>query len=141
MLGDNMGIWDFLLGLVKGLFIFAVIILIIWIVIAIFLYIITSALMEKHSKLKYGKSSLLVWIPIARLYYLGKEIHSELLGYGLVIFDILFKIDGFAGTKILFFSGGTVFKLVVYAMFIHLYTKYKELKLSTIKEAKIKKEK
>ena len=136
-----MEVLDFILGLLKGLLIFGIILLIFWIVIAIVLYILTSYVMEKHSKIKYGKGSVLVWIPIARLYYLGKALGGEYLGIGLILLRVLFMVDGIGGTKILFFTAGTVYKLVLYGMFIYLYTKCKELEKTEIKEAKIKKEK
>ena len=136
-----MEMWDFILGIVKGVLIFAIIVAVIWIVIKITLYIITSIILAKHSKQKYGKSSILVWIPIVRLYYLGKEIHSDYLGFGLVALRILLMTDALVGTKILFFSAGTVFSLIVYGMFIYLYIKYDELKKEAVKEAKIVKEK
>ncbi len=136
-----MELWNFFVGLLKSLLILGIVILVLWILLAIVLYIITSYLMDKHSRIKYGKSTILVWIPIVRLYYLGKEVYNDYLGYGLIILRILFLLDGIGGLKILFLSVGTLFKLVVYGMFIYLYSKMKELEKNNIKVLKTKKEK
>lgn len=122
-----MELLNFILGILKSMLIIGIILFVLWIIFAFILYIITSYIMEKHSRLKYGKSSILLWIPIARLYYLGKEIHSDYLGYGLIILRILFILDGIGGMKVLFLSAGTIFKLIIYGMFIYLYSKIKEI--------------
>lgn len=137
-----MEILEFLLTFLKGLLIIAILLAVLSIAVIITLYILTSLVMSKHCKEKYGKSRVLVWIPIARLYYLGKEIYNVYLGVGLVVLRILFIFGDIGNAKILFLSASFVFKLVIYGMFIYLYSKYKDMKkLNTIKEAKIKKEK
>lgn len=48
-------------------------------------YIPLSIFLNKFHTLKYGKSSIIAWIPILNLYILGKLVFNQIVGYILVV--------------------------------------------------------
>ena len=60
-----------------------------YIVIPIFIHIITSMFIYMYSKHKTGKSSVLAWIPILKLYLLGKLLFNKYIGILLLCLSII----------------------------------------------------
>lgn len=57
--------------------------------IIIAIYIACSKFLSNFNKLKYGKGTILAWLPFTSIYLMGKLAFNELAGWGLLIMCIL----------------------------------------------------
>ena len=57
--------------------------------ILITIYIVCSKFLSNFNKLKYGKGTILAWLPFTSIYLMGKLAFNELAGWGLLVICIL----------------------------------------------------
>ena len=53
------------------------------------IYIVCSKFLSNFNKLKYGKGTILAWLPFTSIYLMGKLAFNELAGWGLLVICIL----------------------------------------------------
>lgn len=53
------------------------------------IYIVCSKFLSNFNKLKYGKGTILAWLPFTSIYLMGKLAFNELVGWGLLVICIL----------------------------------------------------
>ena len=53
------------------------------------IYIVCSKFLSNFNKLKYGKGTILAWLPFTSIYLMGKLTFNELAGWGLLVICIL----------------------------------------------------
>ena len=97
------------------------ILLIVIILLMIFLYISFALLLNRLNKVIYGKGTILAWLPLTNVYLLGKLTVSNVLGWILVILNVL---TAFISNDIY----TLLFGLVCLILYIYAGIKYKKLK-------------
>lgn len=53
------------------------------------IYIVCSKFLSNFNKLKYGKGTILAWLPFTSIYLMGKLAFNNLVGWGLLVICIL----------------------------------------------------
>lgn len=63
--------------------------LIIFLILLLIIYIVQAVFLNKFNKLVYGKGTVMAWLPIFNVYLLGKLTFNKLIGWILVICSFL----------------------------------------------------
>ena len=100
-------------------------------------YILTAIMLNKYSKMAYGKGSVLAWVPILRLYLYGKYAFNEVIGvllfFAFILFDVSFTLrlrDGsiFVYPPYILPYANYITSLAIFAAFVITIINYFKLK-------------
>lgn len=97
------------------------------IVVNFIFYVIVSILLNMFYKNKYGKSTILAFIPILHIYIIGKLLSGKALGIVLVIlgvFNMNARFSVYLGDKKVTIPLGSVFWILLLIFIIVLLIKY-----------------
>ena len=97
--------------------------------------IITGILLNKYNKLMYKKSTFLAYIPIIRLYLLGKYAFNPLVGFFIVLWIIINGILNGKGIDVSESPINIVVIIIIIVSIIITFKKYFDLKKGKIPNA------
>ena len=102
------------------------------------IYIVCSKFLSNFNKLKYGKGTILAWLPFTSIYLMGKLAFNELAGWGLLVICILSSsytvtVNGVETVQTIApvsIQGplSKIFPLLNFGVFIYCIIKYNKLK-------------
>ena len=102
------------------------------------IYIVCSKFLSNFNKLKYGKGTILAWLPFTSIYLMGKLAFNELAGWGLLVICILSSsytvtVNGVETVQTIApvsIQGplSKIFPLLNFGVFVYCIIKYNKLK-------------
>lgn len=102
------------------------------------IYIVCSKFLSNFNKLKYGKGTILAWLPFTSIYLMGKLAFNELAGWGLLVICILsasytITVNGVETVQTIApvsIQGplSKIFPLLNFGVFVYCIIKYNKLK-------------
>ena len=102
------------------------------------IYIVCSKFLSNFNKLKYGKGTILAWLPFTSIYLMGKLAFNELVGWGLLVICILSSsytvtVNGVETVQTIApvsIQGplSKIFPLLNFGVFVYCIIKYNKLK-------------
>ena len=102
------------------------------------IYIVCSKFLSNFNKLKYGKGTILAWLPFTSIYLMGKLAFNELAGWGLLVICILSSsytvtVNGVETVQTIAPASiqgplSKIFPLLNFGVFIYCIIKYNKLK-------------
>ena len=102
------------------------------------IYIVCSKFLSNFNKLKYGKGTILAWLPFTSIYLMGKLAFNELAGWGLLVICILSSsytvtVNGVETVQTIAPASiqgplSKIFPLLNFGVFVYCIIKYNKLK-------------
>lgn len=106
------------------------------------IYIVCSKFLSNFNKLKYGKGTILAWLPFTSIYLMGKLAFNELAGWGLLVICILSSsytvtVNGVETVQTIAPASiqgplSKIFPLLNFGVFVYCIVKYNKLKKSGV---------
>ncbi|MDY3801017.1 MAG: hypothetical protein SOZ95_03160 [Bacilli bacterium] len=102
------------------------------------IYIVCSKFLSNFNKLKYGKGTILAWLPFTSIYLMGKLAFNNLVGWGLLVICILSSsytvtVNGVETVQTIAPASiqgplSKIFPLLNFGVFVYCIIKYNKLK-------------
>ena len=102
------------------------------------IYIVCSKFLSNFNKLKYGKGTILAWLPFTSIYLMGKLAFNELAGWGLLVICILSSsytvtVNGVETVQTIAPASiqgplSKIYPLLNFGVFVYCIVKYNKLK-------------
>ena len=106
------------------------------------IYIVCSKFLSNFNKLKYGKGTILAWLPFTSIYLMGKLAFNELAGWGLLVICILSSsytvtVNGVETVQTIAPASiqgplSKIYPLLNFRVFVYCIVKYNKLKKSGV---------
>ena len=106
------------------------------------IYIVCSKFLSNFNKLKYGKGTILAWLPFTSIYLMGKLAFNELAGWGLLVICILSSsytvtVNGVETVQTIAPASiqgplSKIYPLLNFGVFVYCIVKYNKLKKSGV---------
>ena len=106
------------------------------------IYIVCSKFLSNFNKLKYGKGTILAWLPFTSIYLMGKLAFNELVGWGLLVICILSSsytvtVNGVETVQTIAPASiqgplSKIYPLLNFGVFVYCIVKYNKLKKSGV---------
>ena len=106
------------------------------------IYIVCSKFLSNFNKLKYGKGTILAWLPFTSIYLMGKLAFNELAGWGLLVICILSSsytvtVNGVETVQTIAPASiqgplSKIYPLLNFGVFVYCIIKYNKLKKSGV---------
>lgn len=106
------------------------------------IYIVCSKFLSNFNKLKYGKGTILAWLPFTSIYLMGKLAFNELAGWGLLVICILsasytITVNGVETVQTIAPAAiqgplSKIYPLLNLGVFVYCIIKYNKLKKSGV---------
>ena len=106
------------------------------------IYIVCSKFLSNFNKLKYGKGTILAWLPFTSIYLMGKLAFNELAGWGLLVICILsasytITVNGVETVQTIAPASiqgplSKIYPLLNFGVFVYCIIKYNKLKKSGV---------
>ena len=107
------------------------------------IYIVCSKFLSNFNKLKYGKGTILAWLPFTSIYLMGKLAFNELAGWGLLVICILSSsytvtVNGVETVQTIAPASiqgplSNIYPLLNFGVFVYCIIKYNKRKALTYK--------
>lgn len=106
------------------------------------IYIVCSMFLSNFNKLKYGKGTILAWLPFTSIYLMGKLAFNELAGWSLLVICILSSsytvtVNGVETVQTIAPASiqgplSKIYPLLNFGVFVYCIIKYNKLKKSGV---------
>ena len=106
------------------------------------IYIVCSKFLSNFNKLKYGKGTILAWLPFTSIYLMGKLAFNELAGWSLLVICILSSsytvtVNGVETVQTIAPASiqgplSKIYPLLNFGVFVYCIIKYNKLKKSGV---------
>ena len=106
------------------------------------IYIVCSKFLSNFNKLKYGKGTILAWLPFTSIYLMGKLAFNNLVGWGLLVICILSSsytvtVNGVETVQTIAPASiqgplSKIYPLLNFGVFVYCIIKYNKLKKSGV---------